>query len=447
MAKRHRMRAGDWESIFGRLQELVMANSGEDPFDEIFKLLIVKLFAERHPRTPGPFGEASRSAHALAQEFNKTLCQAVDAWKGIISSPARSHLADEHLAVCIDALRGVSLSDTALEVMDGAFEYLVSHVSKGAKGQYFTPRHIVELCIQILNPRSSEMILDPACGSGGFLVHTLNHVQRHSPGIQLKRYGSNLLWGCDFDNRAVQVAKALMLIAGAGDANLYRLNSLLTPAANLQLMPEKGTDVPRMTIEDVLRARSGVKGWKGFDIVVTNPPFAGEIKEDALLQSYSLSRAGRRMERDVLFLERCVQLLRPGGRLCIVLPHNKLGGSSWAYVREWLLRRIQVVAVLGLGRHSFLPHTHQKTCIIFGLKRERVVAPPFREEALFLISEKDGKDSRGQIVTRAGAAPDAPAWERADHDLDELVRVFREFVKSHHIPWENGDATAHRTFA
>ena len=106
----------------------------------------------------------------------------------------------------------------------------------------------------------------------------------------------------------------------------------------------------------------------------------------------------------MLFLERCVGLLRPGGRLGIVLPHSKLGGAGWAGLREWLLRRVRVVAVLGLGRNTFLPHTHQKAAVVFGVKREQP-ARPEREDIIFLISEKEGKDSRGQIIPRPRSRP------------------------------------------
>ena len=114
-----------------------------------------------------------------------------------------------------------------------------------------------------------------------------------------------------------------------------------------------------------------------------------------MLANYEVVRRNRRMERDVLFLERCVQLLRPGGRLGIVLPHNKFGGASWSYLREWLIKRVRVVAVIGLDRNAFLPHTHQKTSILFGVKRQKTIRQPEDEPILFTISESSGKDSAG----------------------------------------------------
>ena len=432
MAKRHTMRPGDWESVFARIQELVMANSGEDPFEEILKLLVAKLYSEI--RKPDATLFAATTPSETADRINRLLAQACQQWRGILDGPPRTNLLDEHLVVCVRAIQDLRLSDTALEVMDGAFEYLISANAKGAKGQYFTPRHVIDCCVRIANPSSNDAVIDPACGSGGFLIHTLNHVRSREPGLDVTRYCQEKLWGCDFDRRAVQVAKAMMLITGDGQSNIFRLNSLLTPEANSLLLGEETTDEwPRLTIEDVLRARS--RQFKGFDVVLTNPPFAGEIREPQILENYQLSRKGRRVERDVLFLERCVRLLRPGGRLGIVLPHNKLGAASWDYLRQWLLKNVRVVAVLGLGRSTFLPHTHQKTSVVFGVKREKPVRSADAERILFLISEKDGKDSRGQIIPRPGTTEEDPAWMRADHDLDELAARFHEFVKESGVEW------------
>lgn len=432
MSKRHRLRPGDWESVIGRLEELVLANSGEDEFEEIFKLIIAKLLAERS-------GQESRfqvgsSASQTADGINELLRQASSCWPGIIDGPARMKLEDEHLAVCVREIERYSLLDTRLEILDGLFEYLVTHSEKGAKGQFFTPRHVVECCVRMIDPKQDESVADPACGSGGFLIHTLRHVMRTKAKVSIADYAAQRLWGFDFDERAVRVAKALMLVAGDGSSNVVRLNSLLTPDANASLFGGAyvSTD-PRVTIEDVMRTRS--KGFQGFDVIVTNPPFAGEVREQSLLQSFELSKSGRRIERDVLFLERCVDLLRPGGRLAIVLPHNKLAGTAWGYVREWLVGRLRVVAVVGLGRHTFLPHTHQKTSVLFGVRRFKGERQSRTEQTFFAISERDGKDSRGQVVAADGALTESPLWERADHDLEEVVNGFAEFRKHQEVAW------------
>lgn len=435
MPKRHQMRSGDWESIFGRLQELVLANSGEDEFQEIFKLVLAKLYAELHSSKPLAF-EVLRTPKETAERINSILAQVAERWKGILPDVPRSALTDEHLAICVEALQGHSLLETSLEVLDGAFEYLVSQVAKGNKGQYFTPRHVVEFCVRAIDPSPSDLVADPACGSGGFLLHAFNRVRPALSEDAARQFARTHVWGFDFDARAVQVAKALMLIAGDGHSNLFRLNSLLTPSAATTLFPLP-VGAQALTIEDVMR--SHVRHFKGFDVVLTNPPFAGEVREGHILSSYELARRDRRVERDVFFLERCVQLLKPGGRLAIVLPHNKLGADSWAYVREWLLRHLRVVAVLSLGRNTFLPHTSQKASVLFGIKRERPARPSADEQILFLVSEREGKDSRGQAIVRAGADRDMGAWDKLDHDLHSLVRVYRSYLEGHAAPSSSAD--------
>src|SRR5262249_1328609 len=203
------------------------------------------------------------------------------------------------------------------------------------------------------------MILDPACGSGGFLIHALNYVRTHerlSP-TALHNFCERNLWGFDIDARAVRVAKTLMVLAGDGSANIIRLNSLRTPSM-AGLFPPNGDDEPSLTAEDICRAR--LRRHKGFDIILTNPPFAGEVRERQMLDNYTLGKRKPRIERDILFVERCVRLLEPGGRLAIVLPHNKFAANSLAPLRKWVLKNARVLAVVGLGRNTFLPPTHPK---------------------------------------------------------------------------------------
>ena len=430
MAKRHQIRAGDWESIVGRLQELVLANSGEDEFQEIFKILVAKLYSEKFAGRAPEFHVRTSPAET-ANSISDLLARASSRWPGIIDDHARSHLTDDHLSICVEAIASHSICDTNLEVLDGFFEFLVSRVTKGSKGQYFTPRQIVECCVKIMNPTPSEVVLDPACGSGGFLVHALNH---NADRLQESRqaYCSKRLWGCDFDKRAIQIAKALMLVAGDGSANLHQLNSLAkTTSADLLEFTDNGT--PRLTIEDLLRSKA--RKFRGFDVVLTNPPFAGEIRERSVLNGYQMARRNRRIERDVLFLERCVQLLRPGGRLGIVLPHNKFGSASWSYLREWLVRHLRVVLVLGLDRDAFLPHTHQKTSVLFGVKRKKPVRQPENEPILFVLSESSGKNSAGRIRTRPGTRPEESAWIRADHDFESVLEQVRNFTRTYEVGW------------
>lgn len=432
MPNRLTMRAGDWESIFGRLEELVLANSGENEFAEVFKLLIAKIWAER---SGSEDFRGMSSPAATAKAIDGLLARAAGQWRGVLDDNPAMRLLPEHLQICVEALEGYSLTDSSFEVLDGVFEFLVSRNAKGAKGQYFTPRHVIEACVRIMAPSPADMVIDPACGSGGFLVHTFNYVRTRHQDALAGDYASRMLWGFDIDQRAIQVAKALMVIAGNGAANILRVNSLFKQEYTFRQMDllARENSVPAMSIDDVMKTR--VRGFRGFDVLLTNPPFAGEIREPLLLNSYELAHKRDSIERDILFMERCVDLLRPGGRIAIVMPQGKLNADRWGYAREWLVRRVRIVAVLGLGRETFMPHTAQKADVLFGRKRERPVTVPTPEDILFLVSERSGKDRRGRVVVRGSASVEDGLWDRADHDLSEIVETFERFVEGQGISW------------
>lgn len=121
--------------------------------------------------------------------------------------------------------------------------------------------------------------------------------------------------------------------------------------------------------------------------------------------------------------------------MAIVLPHNKLGGKRFAKERKWLLERMQIVAVLGLGRETFLPHTTQKADILFGVKREKVLKNPPEEEILFLTSERSGKNSKGNLLYRSNIGENASLWDRVDHDLNDSISLISEHVKKLGLDW------------
>lgn len=428
MAKRHSLNPTDWESIFGRLEELVMANSGEDPFSEIFKLITAKLTQES---TGEPIPLAGNTASESVENVNFWLAVAERQWPQILNQDIATKLTEDQVHSCLVELESVSLHDAHLEVLDGLFEHLVSQTQKGSKGQFFTPRTVIEAVVQMVAPQHGERVVDPACGSGGFLMHAHQFVMERTP--EDKKHTPPPIYGYDLDPKTTRVSKAMSLFIGGDPKNIVRLNSLVTPSAGEALF-KINSDDDIMTIEDVERSRGNADG--SFDVVITNPPFAGEVTGASLLAPYDLARSEKRNERDVLFIERCVKLLRPNGRLAIVLPSGRTGSKQNAYVRDWLMEHLRIVSVLSLDRNTFRPHTSQKADVIFGYRRPNRAKPEQYkdEEILFLTSEKSGKDSRGQIVT-SGENSGGPLWERSDHDLAEGARLFEDFIKENKIEW------------
>ncbi|MCB9763045.1 MAG: N-6 DNA methylase [Alphaproteobacteria bacterium] len=354
------------DSIVRRLEELVLAHSGADPFEDIFRLILAKLHLER----AGVAGLGDPWA---------ALAGAAARWPALLERGVTFGLPPAACEACAALLAPLTLGEEGVEVLDALFESVTNQLAKGNKGQFFTPRQVIEACVRIADPQPGERVLDPACGSGGFLVEAL----RRQPQARVS--------GVDFDGRAARVARALLTVSGVEAPDVLCADALGP-------LPDLGA----------------------VDLILTNPPFAGEVLDAAVLDGFALADVSRRVERDVLFLERCVQLLRPGGRLAIVLPHNKVGSAGWAYARRWLLQRVRVTAVLGLPRDTFLPHTSQKTAVIFGVKRPRPLQELPDEPVRFLISERVGKDKRGRPVWRADARS-GTLWDDLDHDLAPLV--------------------------
>ena len=348
MAKRHARTPEDFRSLFLRLEELIAASSGADVFGETLKLVAAKLYAEQ---TGADF------------ELPGSLQGAARAWPAIVTHP-ELHVPPAVVQRCAALLAPFELTGAG-ESLDALFETLVSETSKGRKGQYFTPRFVVELCVRMARLQPGDRVLDPACGSGAFLSAALEA-------------GARDVRGTDIDERAVIVARLSMIARGADPARVEHV--------------------------DALRAT----GSASADIVLSNPPFAGEIVDRDLLGGFELASPRGRTERDVLFLETAVRALRPGGTLAIVLPHNKFAGRATHRVREWLLAHAQVLAVVGLGRNTFLPHTHQKANVLVARKRTRP-ANGKPERIFFAQSELDAKDTRG-----------GPA----EHDLGEIAERY-----------------------
>ncbi len=332
MSRRHRFDPADPESVAQRLHELVTAGSGEDAFSEVLKLLVARL-----AHGPWPWLLAVRGPESI----DALLADAAVRWPGVLDD-RKTRLSRDVVKRCVEVLDPVNLGDGA--VLDAVFEHLTSRVAKGEKGQFFTPRAIVKDAVRRVAPKPGEVVVDPACGSGAFLFHAW------APGIDVR--------GTDLDMRAVRTARVLLAAAGASCSAVSHAG--------------------------------GLAGPEGFaDVVLTNPPFAGDVGD---VEGFDLARPGRRVERDVLFLERCVRLLKPGGRLAIVLPHNKVGAKSFGFVRQWLLEHLRPTEVVALPHDAFLPHTSQRTVLLVGVREPATPDSVIRFEVDGAVAERAVKD-------------------------------------------------------
>ncbi len=454
------------KEVIRSLENLVLANAGVDGFEEVFKLIYAKLYDEWHAARPGKHYLQFRALddqdeQAFYNRINSLFNSAKGQWPGVFMGEERIDLTPGHLVTCVSFLQDIKLFNSNLQVIDEAFEYLMTKVGKGEKGQYFTPRHAIDMAVKMLNPKYDEYVIDTASGSCGFTVHAIfwvwgEQLTAEGPDQWQREYASTHAYGLDFDPRAVKIAKALNLIAGDGRTNVYRANTLA---------PYLWDDAARVGLRGRLRrfpADQERDRWNqelyryfDFDVLMTNPPFAGDITERKILHQYELAKRGRdklapKQGRDILFIERNLEFLRPGGRMAIVLPQGRFNNTSDAYIREFIARECRILAVVGLDNNTFKPHTGTKTSLLFVQKwnddpQAGPLCPRVEDYPIFFAtSKKCGKDNSGEYVYKTDAQGHRLVDEHGhlivNHDLDEIATAFVLFAQEQGFSfWKEDD--------
>ncbi|MBU1322794.1 N-6 DNA methylase, partial [Patescibacteria group bacterium] len=318
----------DFVEIVKRIEELALAGSGANVFEEIFKLIYAKLFDEKLARERRENQEVLfrkyRDPDKTFQVINQLFKNAASQWPDTFETSDRIRLSPERLNICVPFLESVRLFEIGqgeYEIVDSAFEYLITEVSKGKKGQYFTPRHAIKMCVKMLNPKADEYIVDPACGSGGFILHAMYHVWDNylkNPTAR-KEYAGKYLFGIDFDDNMRRISQALMLIAGDGKHHIFKRNSLDARDWQGSIAEDARVELKRLLRNtDSVDEQENQKTYRhlNFDILLTNPPFAGENRNDpGLLRQYDLAKKDGKLrnniERHILFIERSLDAVRP----------------------------------------------------------------------------------------------------------------------------------------
>ena len=403
------------------MEDEVLANAGVDVFEEVFKLIFAKLYDEQIGATDEDynleFRNSGQSDTQLKEKIEKLFCKACGKWTGVFAKDAKISLTPSHLSICVSSLEGVKLFNSNLDVVDEAFEYLMSKSSKGEKGQYFTPRYVIDMCVKMLNPQVDEEMIDTAAGSSGFPVHTIFHVWKQMQIAANKpvshlftatpkshaeiEYVQNNVFAIDFDEKAVRVARTLNLIAGDGHTNVLHLNTLDWARWKTVTKEEVWVDTYNEGLKKLKLLRVGNDfGQFNFAVLMANPPFAGEIKEGQILSRYDLGtkngKVQKSVSRDILFIERNLNFLKPGGRMAIVLPQGRFNNSSDKAIREYIAERCRLLAVVGLHGNTFKPHTGTKTSVLFVQKWDDVLCPKVDDYNIFFATQqKEGKNNSG----------------------------------------------------
>jgi type I restriction enzyme M protein len=291
-------------------------------------------------------------------------------------------LTPQVLAYIVSQLQMYSLLESDVDVKGHAYEEIVGSNLRGDRGEFFTPRNVCNMAVAMLDPGEGQLILDPACGTGGFLISAMNHViekvrvaelerwkgdaKRADPKIaeRIKKFVKSFIVGLDFNPELVKATKMNMVMNNDGAGGLFQANSLASPA----------------TWEEELRDR---KLMGRVDLVVTNPPFGSKIPVDdpAILEKFDLGHSWSYDARsdswtknqgiqksqppEILFIERCVRFLKPGtGRVAMVLPDGILGSPGQGYVREWILTNTRVLASIDLHPDTFQPNVSVQTSVL-----------------------------------------------------------------------------------
>jgi len=400
--------------IFKRILKTLYSNTNisrkEKLGSEMIRLLFCKIMDEKYNQNaisefrilPNEKPElAKRRIEGLFKEVKDELIE-----DGVFEEGEKINLDAKSIAYVIGELQSFALLKTEKDVIGEAFETFAESKLVGDKGEFFTPREIVKTAIKLLDPQPKQSVLDPACGSGGFLIYSLEHVwnimdndkkYKGSPNLEhlKKEVAEKYFYGIDKEIDLVKISKAYMSIIGDGRSKIAQENTLHTfedyqPKPKELFVKEDGTP-------------------KQFSYVVTNPPFGTKIpvlKDDAKffdLGHVWKNEDGKWIKTDkekdtepqVLFIERCLQFLEDGGKLAIVLPETYFHAPSTKYVLEYIKKNNNILALVDLPHNTFRPYCNAKTCLLI-LQKGR----PQQSKIIMAVAEEMGHDHRGKSIYR-----------------------------------------------
>jgi len=382
-------------------------------FDELCKIIFVKIRDEKRGRKTGEYYDFQIKTHEKAESVYKRLDAIYQEAKQKDPEVFKESLKidPEELYTVVGHLQGISLNKTDLDTKGVAFEQFMEDFFKGKSGQYFTPREIVSFAVKMMDIKNDDLVLDPACGSGGFLLHALDEVrsqaEEYYEGDDAEKYrfwhdfAQNNLFGIEINDSIARVAKMNMIIHDDGHTNVIGFDAL--------------EDIGKMTEKN--------RGFEKnrFDVIVTNPPFGANVKrsEHPYLEKFALGQNGKKsrdnQKTEILFIERCIDFLKPGtGQMAIVLPDGILTNSSLQYVRDFIMERAQILAVVSLPQIAFMHYgAGVKSSLVF-IRRKSDNEKLGKYKIFMAIAERVGYDATGR------------------KDKNDLPEIYNEYKKFHY---------------
>ena len=435
------------KDIILELEDEVLTNAGVNVFEEVFKLIFTKLYDEfksqkdqkeinRHllPLDEGHIEDYKRGVAEIRDDnfrrmkfrnigqtdtdLRATLQRLFDGarhqWPGVFPELSTFKLSDRHLSICVSSLQNTKLFNADLQGIEDAFEHLLG---QRAGGLSFTPRPVVDMCVKMLNPKRGESMIDPAAGTCRFPIHTVFKMAGtsfiHAKIPTEAQVYARKVFGIDFSETAVRVARLLNLIAENEETNILPLNVLDyeswdDTAENYRVWSiAYGEGFRRLK---ALKAAEDGNRCFNFDILMGHPPFGGLVKEQRILHQYRLDSQKKRehpqirVKREALFIERSLDLLKPGGRMAIILPQSFFNTIADKSIRNFVAERARILAVVGLHANTFRPNASVKTSVLFLQKwnddaEKGPLCPRVDDYPTFLAtSEQSGKDNTGNYI-------------------------------------------------
>ena len=434
--------------VFKTCHNHIHVNDGlqkQPAFFELLKVIFCKIEDERNIPNPLEFyatsDERSNTDGQLTvkKRISKIFEKVKKKHGKIFESNEEIKLQPRSLAYIVSELQKYSLLNTNIDIKGKAYEEIVGANLRGDRGEFFTPRNVMKMVVEMINPKLDEKVLDSSCGTGGFLVTAMTHVIKEIEreieqqlGMKREEWDSNTtrnfndrisemaknnFYGFDINPDLVKATKMNMVMNNDGSGNILQTNSLLPP--------HEWSDEFRKKLSEALGVKSSdIRNFTTlgfFDVIVTNPPFGSKIpiKDKAILEQYELahiwentngnwvmsSRYQTSVPPEILFIERCTQLLIPGGRMGIVLPDAILGSPGLGYIREWLIRNTRIIASIDLHVDTFQPRNGTQTSVLFLQKKtdeEKHIeeeSGTMRDYNIFMsMVEHIGHDKRGNPV-------------------------------------------------
>lgn len=448
--------------VFKRSHDYIYGNEGrkKDAFWQLLYLIFCKLYDEKRRFICIEKGESYRrkfwvgikekNSDAGRKNVAKRIKDIFEELKqegtfsDVFDGNEAIDLTDKGIAFIAGELAKYSFLDATVDVKGMAYETIVSNTLKQEAGQFFTPRNIVKAMVEMLNPNENTRVLDPACGSGGFLVLVLDHVRKqiakkmypdledvllaekfntYEVNEKVRQYAETNIFGFDFDPDLKKAARMNMVMAGDGHANIFHVNSLAYPRWEHPTELEKINLAINKSLDKMKDIDSNyTNDARGkFDMIFTNPPFGAKVKvEQEIAEKYFLSKYSDAPE--ILFIEACYDFLKPGGKMAIVLPDGILGNPNTLPVRKWILENFKILASVDLAVEAFLPQVGVQASLLFLEKKtdlDKNIAHESDEnyDVFMAIAEKLGKDRRGN-----------PVYIRDEEGAEMLFTVENKYV-------------------